>query len=94
MTFKICSNINLALRDEDFTNPAEESIQKRKRSFFPYSSANVNNSLPESTIINKGISQSLGNRSYFEIPDVPFIKTNFSNRVYYSNLLIDSIFKD
>lgn len=94
VTFKICSNINLALRDQDFNNPSEEAIYKRKRSFYPYSSEDLNNNLPESTVINKGISNTLGNRQYFEIPDVPFIKTSFTNRIYYSNLLIDSIFKD
>lgn len=93
-TFKICSNINLALRDEDFSNPAEEALHKKKRSFYPYSSADIFNPLPESNIINKGISSTLGNRYYFEIPDVPFIKTHFTNRIHYSNLLIDSVFKD
>lgn len=94
VTFKICSNINLALRDEDFSNPGEEALHKKKRSFYPYSSADQDNSLPESTVINKGISNTLGNRYYFEIPDVPFIKTHFTNRIHYSNLLISSIFKD
>lgn len=94
VTFKIQSNINLALRDEDFSNPSEEAVHKRKRSFYPYSSADQSNSLPESNVINKGISTSLGNRYYFEIPDVPFMKTHFTNRIQYSNLLISSIFKD
>jgi hypothetical protein len=94
VTFKICSNINLALRDEDFSNPGEEALHKRKRSFYPYSSADQYNKLPESNIINTGISKSLGNKSYFEIPDVPFIQTYFNNRIYASNLLIESIFRD
>ena len=83
VTFKICSNINLALRDEDFSNPGEEALQKRRRSFYPYTSADITNSLPESTIINKGISATLGNRYYFEIPEVPFMKTHFTNRIYH-----------
>lgn len=94
VVFKVCSNINLSLRDEDFSYPAEEAIHKRKRSFYPYSSADITNCLPESHIINKGISQTLGNRYYFEIPEVPFIQTHFSNRIHYSNLLLDSVFKD
>jgi len=94
VTFKICSNINLALRDEDSSNPVEETLHKRKRSFYPYASADVTNNLPDSNIINRGISRSLGSRYYFEIPDVPFIKTYFTNRIYHSNLLVDSVFKD
>lgn len=94
VTYKVCSNINLGLRDEDFSNPAEEAIYKRKRSFYPYSSADLNSKLPESSIINKGISNSLGSKYYFEIPEVPFIETNFVNRIYHSNLLIESLFKD
>ena len=92
-TFKICSNINLALRDVDFTNPEEEARHRQKRSFHPLQKANPRNKLPESDIINKGISRSLGNKHYFEIPDVPFIKVNFSNRIYHSELLQDGSFQ-
>ena len=92
--FKICSNFNLALRDEDFSNPAEEVIHKRKRSFYPYSSADLNHKLPESTIINSGVSKTLGQRAYFELPDVPFIKTHFNSRINNSNLAVESVFKD
>lgn len=92
--FKICSNINLAMRDVDFTNPAEESLYNKKRSFYPLQSAQNINKLPESNVINLGISKTLGNKYYFEIPEVPFIKTNFTNRVHYSNILIDSVFQN
>lgn len=50
------------------------------------------NPLPESDIINNGISQSVGHKHYFEIPDVPFIKTNFATRIHYSNILQNSLF--
>lgn len=92
VTFKICSNINLAMRDLDFSRPMEEAVHKQKRGFFPLQSIDSNNSLPESSVINSGISKSLGDKYYFEIPDVPFIKTNFATRIYYSNLLQSSAF--
>jgi hypothetical protein len=72
------------MRDLDPTNPAEEAIHKQKRGFYPLQSMDKNNPLPESTVLNPGISQTLGNKYYFEIPDVPFIKTTFGTRIYYS----------
>ena len=87
VTFKICSNINLNLRDLDFTRPEEEALHKQKRGFYPLQALDKSNPLPESDVINQGISKSLGDKYYFEVPNVPFIKTNFSTRIYYSNAL-------
>lgn len=92
VTFKICSNVNLAMRDLDPSNPMEEAVHKQKRGFYPLQAMDKNNPLPESKIINPGISQALGNKYYFEIPDVPFIKTNFSTRIYHSLPLQNSSF--
>jgi len=92
VTFKICSNVNLALRDLDFSNPQEEAIHRMKRGFYPLQNMDPNNSLPESSVINSGISKTIGEKNYYEIPDVPFIKTNFSTRIYYSNTLQSSAF--
>jgi len=94
ITFKICSNINLSMRDLDFSNPQEETIHKQKRGFYPFQDASPNNKLPESNVINSGISKSLGDKYYFAIPEVPFIKTSFTNRIYHSNLLLESSFKN
>ena len=92
VTFKICSNINLALRDLDFRSPEEEAVHRIKRGFYPLQAMDKQNPLPESTVINSGISKTLGNKYYFEVPDVPFIKSNFSTRIYYSNPLQKSAF--
>lgn len=94
ITFKVCSNENLAMRDIDFTRSQEESLHNLKRSFYPLQEANPNFILPESNIINKGISNTLSNKYYFEIPDVPFIKTSFTNRIYYSNVFQENAFKN
>ncbi len=93
-TFKVCSSTNLSMRDVDFSRSEEEAVHKMKRSFYPLQSPNPSNKLPESKVINSGISKSLGDKYYFEIPDVPFIKTNFSNRIYYSDILQESSFKN
>jgi hypothetical protein len=94
VTFKICSNVNLAMRDVDFSRPEEEAIFGNKRKFHPVQKANSNIKLPESNILNKGISSTLSNRQYFEIPDVPFIKDTFTTRIYYSNVLRESSFRN
>ena len=75
------------MRDIDFSNPAEEAIHKQKRGFYPLQAMERKNHLPESNVINQGISAVFGVRYYFDLPEVPFIKTNFANRIYYSNIL-------
>jgi len=92
VTFKICSNINLAMRDLDYSRPMEEAVHRQKRGFYPLQALNKSNSLPESSVINTGISKSTSDKYYFEIPDVPFIKTNFATRIHYSNILQTSVF--
>ena len=94
VTVKICSNTNLAMRDIDFNNPMEEAIHGSKRSFYPYRTADPDNHLPDSDIINIGISKTSSDKFHFEIPDVPFIKTNFTNRIHYSDVLINSSFQN
>lgn len=92
VTYKICSNVNLAMRDIDLSNPSEEAVHGMKRSFYPLQSMEKQLALPESRVLNKGISKTIGNKYYYEIPDVPFIKTNFNTRIHYSNILQQSSF--
>jgi hypothetical protein len=94
VTFKICSNVNLNFRDLDFSNPEEETLHNRKRGFYPIYAADEADRLPESSVINPGISKTISNKYYFEIPDVPYIETNFTNRIHYSNILVDSVFQN
>ena len=92
VTYKICSNVNLAMRDVDLSNPSEEALHGMKRSFYPLQSIEKDLKLPESKVMNKGISKSNGDKYYFEIPDVPFIKEDFPTRIFYSNILQQSTF--
>lgn len=93
-TFKICSNVNLAMRDIDFSRPEEEAVHGDKRKFHPFQKANSSIKLPESSILNRGISRTLSEKYYFEIPDVPFIKDTFTTRIHYSDTLVDTAFKN
>jgi hypothetical protein len=82
------------MRDVDYSQSMEESIHHKKRSFYPLENADYSNRLPESDIINKGLLRTYGDRYYFNIPEAPFIKTTFNTRIYYSNLLQNSAFKN
>jgi hypothetical protein len=53
---------------------------------------NKNNKLPESRILNSGISKTSGDKYYFDLGDIPFIKTSFTTRIYYSNILQQASF--
>ena len=72
------------MRDLDFSYPEEEAVHKYKRGFYPLQALDQNNPLPESKVINQGISKTLSHKYYFEVPDVPFIKSSFTSRIYYS----------
>lgn len=84
ITFPICSSYNLAMRDIDFSNPTEEAAHNRKRSFYPYSELNIYDNLPESNIINGAAKISLSNNKNPVYIQVPFIKQEFFNRIYWS----------
>ena len=92
VTFKICSNVNLAMRDIDFTQPSEEALFKMKRSFFPLQSMDKSINLPESRIINNGISKNTGDKYYYDLGDIPFIKDisqlEYTILMCYNNLLL------
>ena len=87
VTFKVCSNVNLAMRDVDLTRPMEEAVHKQKRSFFPLQSMEKQHNLPESRVLNVGISKTSGDKHYFDMGDIPFFKQFFTTRIYYSNVL-------
>jgi hypothetical protein len=80
------------MRDVDITRPEEEALFHMKRSFFPLQSMEKSIKLPESRVLNSGISKTTGDRYYYELGDVPFIKDTFSTRIYYSNVLQQAIF--
>ncbi|MDA3856551.1 MAG: hypothetical protein PF569_09930 [Candidatus Woesearchaeota archaeon] len=90
----MCSNINIALRDLDFSRSSEEALFGLKRSFHPLQEADPNNKLPESSIYNKGYKEINSKKSYFELPDVPFLKNTFNTRIHYSQPLQESSFKN
>lgn len=96
VTFKLCSSVNLSLRSLDVSYPTEEGLTGLKRGFYPLQemSAEGNYKIPESTVINSGLSSTTSDKTFFTLPDVPYIKNRFDTRIAYSDLAINDAFKN
>ena len=94
VTFKVCANINISMRDLDRSNYSEEGLTGRPRAFYPLYKLSVTgeSKIPESSIINGGISSTTSDRYNFNLPDVPYIKNEFDTRIIYSNIHINDAF--
>ena len=83
-TFPICSSLNLAFRDMDFQQPTEEAAMNKKRSFYPLEDMNIKNHLIESNAINHGAKKSIASIQKVAYQQIPFLKQEFFNRIYWS----------
>lgn len=92
ITFPICSPYNLALRDVDFSQATEEASFNRKRSFYPLEAMDVSNNLFESGIINGAAKISISNNQRPAYRQVPYIKQEFFNRIYWSKPNVSEAF--
>jgi hypothetical protein len=88
VTFTLRSRYNLNIRALDESMVDEESLFGHPRGFYPYYSITVNGSykIPEALCYNQGFEKTLSYRYNYEVPDVPWIKNEFSNRIAYSNI--------
>lgn len=95
-TFKICSNINLAYRAIDTTHTSEIGLTGKPRSFYPYASMSVSgeSKIPESIITNVGYNTTTSDKVYNVLPDVPYIKNIFDNRIMFSEIHINDAFRN
>ena len=96
VTFTVRSTYNLCIRSLDSSLPDEEALVGHARGFYPYfpmSSSGVYK-VPEALCYNQGFTKGLSERYNFEVPDVPFIKNSFTNRILYSNIQISDAFQN
>lgn len=95
-TFKLCSNINMAYRVIDESNTSEKELLKRARSFYPYAAMSVRSEskMPESTVVNVGYNSTTSDKQYILLPDVPYIKNVFDNRIMFSDIHINDAFRN
>ena len=96
LTFKLRSNYNLNIRTIDKSNVDEYLMCGNYRSFYPnYGQlADGNQKIPDSDQYNKGFSKSVSEKYYFEVPDVPYIKQEFQNRIVFSDIHINDAYKN
>ena len=96
VTLFVRSTINLNIRAIDDSRPDEVSMFGHGRSFYPQVPRTNpgNNKIPDGLCYNKGFEKSLSERVYFEFPDVPWIKNEFSNRISYSEIQVKDAFEN
>lgn len=96
VTVKVCSNINLSFRCQDYSYPSEQGLTGHPRSFYPLQSLNTFgvNKVPESFVINAGYNSTTSDKYNFEQPKVPAIKNIFNTRIMYSDININDSFKN
>ena len=95
-TIKVCSNINLSMRSTDNSYSSEIGLTGKPRGFYPLQSMSVTgeSKIPESFIINAGVSSTTSDKYYFEVPNVPAIKNKFHIRIMYSDINVNDSFKN
>ena len=96
VTFQLVSSSNLNIRALDDSIVDEVSLTGHSRTFYPYSGMSADGSykIPEALCYNKGFNKSLSERYNFEVPDVPAIKKDFTNRISYSDIHVNDAFKN
>ena len=64
------------------------------RSFFPLNGASTatGNKLEESFLLNDGLSATVGRKRYNLLPDTPYNKSEFANRIMFSNVNVTDSF--
>ena len=96
VTFRVRSTTNLCLRSVDESYVSEAALMGSPRSFYPYSQLLDlgENKIPESTVYNDGFRSTVSERWHEKLPDVPYYKNSFENRILYSEIAINDAFKN
>lgn len=96
LTFQLRSSYNLNIRTIDKSNVDEYLMCGNYRSFYPnYGQLALGSQkIPDSDQYNKGFSKSVSEKYYFEVPDVPYIKQEFQNRIVFSDIHINDAYKN
>ena len=96
LTFNLRSSYNLNIRTIDKSHVDEYVMCGNYRSFYPnYGQLALGaQKIPDSDQLNKGFTKSVSEKYYFEIPDVPYIKQEFQNRIVFSDIHINDAYKN
>ena len=96
VTYKCLSNYNLGFRSEDRSYTEEQALMGTPRSFYPLNDANITSSgkINESFVLNNGYSSTVGKKRNIIVPNVPYIKDIFDNRIMFSNVQTNGMFRN
>lgn len=96
VTLTVRSSKNLNIRSIDDSMTDEASLTGHPRGFYPYHPISPDGSykIPEALCYNKGFEKALSERQNYEVPDVPAIKNDFTNRIAYSDIHVNDAFKN
>ena len=96
LTFQLRSSYNLNIRTIDKSNVDESLMCGNYRSFYPHYGqlASGGQKIPDSAQYNKGFTKSVSEKYYFEVPDIPYIKQEFQNRIVFSDIHINDAYKN
>ena len=96
LTLTVRSSKNLNIRAIDDSYPDEEALTGHNRGFYPFFPLSPDGAykFPDAACYNKGFEKSLSERYNFEIPDIPAIKNDFTNRIAYSDIHVNDAFKN
>lgn len=96
VTFVVRSNNNLNIRTLDASRVDETALFGQCRGFFPYYPASTRGvyKIPEALCYNKGFQKTVSERWNFEVPEVPTLKNDFTNRISYSNITVTDAFQN
>lgn len=96
LTFQLRSSYNLNIRTVDKSNVDEYIMCGNYRSFYPnYGQLAIGSQkIPDSSQYNKGFTKSVSEKYYFEVPNIPYIKQEFQNRIVFSDIHINDAYKN
>lgn len=96
VTLTIRSTKNLNVRAIDDSVVDETALTGHPRGFYPYHPITAEGAYktPEALCYNKGFEKSVSERWNYEVPDVPAIKNDFTNRISYSDVHVNDAFKN
>jgi hypothetical protein len=96
ITVKVRASYNLSIRSLDERNLSEKAMMGRARGFYPVQQASAEGGykIPNSYLINDGFGSTVGEKIYQTLPEAPYVKEEFSNRIVYSDVNIENSFKN
>lgn len=88
ITIRVESQYNLNLRSIDESHTSEALMYGHGRGFYPVMKATADGGykIPDTQQQNDGYNSTVGNRWYMRYPEVPYVISNYSNRIYFSNV--------